>query len=254
MVFAYVSIGPSRFQHSVHDDANAITSLLRVAKTYHTEDVAGYVDTVKSDAQYGQDKFHTELKGTGLQHDIAKLVAAGHPLFLELPAWLDTMPVSDVPQSMYKALAVAYLVSAGAPEHPKTGDFFVLHLITAAWGLEHVVHKLPEIRQRETLKCFWAAAVVQLMLASSGMPQATALGKIWRQFDVDDGAQEGQSHYERDSIVDAACREQEEHNIKLTYVARELWRRYRGWRGFHAVAETFTATPGIGPGRGPFTP
>ena len=49
-------------------------------------------------------------------------------------------------------------------------------------------------------------------------------------------------------ITDRARAEDEEHNIKLVYVCRELWRRYGHWRGFRAAAETFIATPSIGPG------
>jgi hypothetical protein len=48
-------------------------------------------------------------------------------------------------------------------------------------------------------------------------------------------------------ILQRAWREDEEHNIKLVYVCRELWRRYGRWRGFRAAAEAFTPTPGIGP-------
>ena len=51
-----------------------------------------------------------------------------------------------------------------------------------------------------------------------------------------------------DHIIERAWREDEEHNIKLVYVCRELWRRYGHWRGFRAAAETFTPTPSIGPG------
>ena len=55
------------------------------------------------------------------------------------------------------------------------------------------------------------------------------------------------SDFDWTDIVQRGIAEEEEHNIKLVYVARELWKRYGKWSGFSEAANSFTVTPSIGP-------
>jgi hypothetical protein len=48
-------------------------------------------------------------------------------------------------------------------------------------------------------------------------------------------------------IVKCGCAEQEEHNIKLVYVCKELWNRYGRWKDFSAVARFFALATNITP-------
>ena len=50
-----------------------------------------------------------------------------------------------------------------------------------------------------------------------------------------------------DKILERVWQEDEEHNIKLVYVCKALWRRYDNWSAFRAAAETFIPTPEVGP-------
>lgn len=46
-------------------------------------------------------------------------------------------------------------------------------------------------------------------------------------------------------MVARGIAEVEEHNIKLVYVMRELWKRYGYWVGFAEAAQAFTLTPNV---------
>jgi Questin oxidase-like len=288
MASAFVSIQPERLKHGLHTEATPIESLLRVAAS---DDAADWVHRVKSDAKHasGSD-FHPELKGTGLQLESAKVIDAGHPLFLELPSWLDSLTVPEALASMHQVCAIVYLVSAGAPNAAERGDFFVLHLLTAMWGLGQVVHALPdEAPQRDACKCFWASALAMTMAHFNGFPAAGDLRRTWEAYNMCDGSRVAAGARSWEQIVESLQKQDEEHNMKLVrscagpchvadcdavryvlgtcdacqqrsarvqcahvYVARELWRRSNGWRGFHAAAQCFTPVPGVGPGRAPF--
>lgn len=64
------------------------------------------------------------------------------------------------------------------------------------------------------------------------------------------GEQEGQGMpgiQTWEEIIARVYEEDEEHNIKLVYVSRQLWNRYDNWSAFRAAAEAFTPTPSVGP-------
>ena len=258
MAYCFVSVHPERFQHSAHEDQTPFASLLRIAETAAGSKLAEDIDGMRKDVKYGSD-FHPELQQAGFQLELAKVLETGHALFLELPTWLDTLPVPDVLQGMYKAFTVLYLVSAGAPDKPNVGNFLLLHLLTSLWGADHVVQALADdAQQRSACKCFWAAAIATLAtgaaMSPQGMPTRSAVEQTWQQYDVCDGSADAAEHVGScwQEIVRSAHYETEEHNIKLAYIMRELWRRHDGWRGFQAAAAAFTETPNIGPGRAKF--
>jgi Questin oxidase-like len=114
---------------------------------------------------------------------VAKVLDRGHGLFLKLPTWLDTMPLNVMLQAMHKAIAVLYLVSAGEPQRRRSGNFLVLHLVTALWGAEHMARSLvADAGRRDALKCYWAAALAIAATSSGGLPSREALQCTWDKY------------------------------------------------------------------------
>jgi hypothetical protein len=251
MAYTYVSVHPERFTHQAHNDASPMESFVRVCRSFEVDHVADAAKAIMEDPRYSLSTgFQQQIKEAELQRNIAKVLHAGLPLFLELPSWLDTMPVATMLEEMYKAVAMVYLVSAGEPVVRTRGNFVVLHLLTGLWGAEMVASMLPEPLQRNTLKIFWAAALALLCGSPYGLPNAAALEATWAKYGapVDEAAATAQLGVaDWDVIVGRVQGEDEEHNIKLVYVAKQVWQRYGKWPGFHVVAATFTEFPEIGP-------
>ena len=125
--------------------------------------------------------------------------------------------------------------------------------------------RLPEEQHRHVLRCYWASINAILATYGEGYPAAPQLEEAWGKYSsVHDSATMRSDMGESlalsaehkgekrvggvlrwQEIIDRAWAEDEEHNIKLVYVCRELWRRYGHWRGFRAAAETFTPTPDL---------
>lgn len=144
MAYTFVDIHPGRFTHAAHPGAGPVDSLLRASTAYHAGAKSEIHDIMK-DPQFGTDSstaFHPELYDSGFQWQLAKVLEQGHPLFLELPAWLDELPVQAALAEMYKAVTLLYITHAGAPGERRPGNFVVLHLVTSLWGAEHVRHRL----------------------------------------------------------------------------------------------------------------
>jgi hypothetical protein len=195
------------------------------------------------DAQSG---FHEELIPAGFQWEFSKVLDQQHEIMYQLPTWLDTMDVTSVLEELYKTCVLLYLITLD----PKDGhgNFFVLHLITSLWGLEHVLHVINDDKiSRAALKCYFALMIGLLSASTGGIPSVGAIdamvAKTWSSFDSNN-AQAFETK-EWPSIVARAIPEEEEHNIKLVYVARELWRRYNHWTGFRQAAKAFIITSPI---------
>jgi len=249
MVYCSLSVHPERFVHGKHDEGSPLESLQRVADGFHQEGIHDWVEEVKALDKYSEGSgFRSELVPAGFQWHLAKVLEEGHPMFLELPTWLDTLDYDDILEQMYKAVTVLYLSTTGQPEAPqKPGNFFVLHLVTSLWALEKVLLKLPDADRRAGLKCFWSG-MLGLIFTSGDFPTSNQIAAIAEKFG---NAQDGDACAVADGeewaqIVPRAMAEEEEHNIKLAYVARELWRRYNGWSGFRVGASSFTETPNTG--------
>lgn len=115
--------------------------------------------------------------------------------------------------------------------------------------------RLPDAQRRDALKSFWAAAVAVVASSGAGIPSRDALQTAWDMYGrMHDIEQPSGTAAVRPwpEIVARAHREDEEHNIKLAYVCRALWRRYGRWHAFRVAADTFTVTPDIGPGKAAF--
>ncbi|CAM9214500.1 unnamed protein product [Discosporangium mesarthrocarpum] len=269
LAFCHVSAHPERFIDRSHDDSTPFQSLLRVADEWTSQDLGSWASDLIVGPKYGEATgFHAELVPSGFQWNVAKVLEEGHPILYALPSWLDDMPVEKALEGLYKMVNLFYLTSAGygAGEDPTeevensaehTGSFLVLHLVTSLWALEHIIASLEEGQQRQALKCFWVAMLGLGLTGSTGFPGRSTLEAVEAIFsshsDEEESGKGGKIGGEGwDSIVPRAIAEEEEHNIKLAYVERELWRRYGKWSGFRLAASAFTTTPSIGPGRSSF--
>ncbi|CAM9094515.1 unnamed protein product [Chrysoparadoxa australica] len=255
MVFSYISVGAERFT-AADGTSNPVASLLHVADEWETQNVKQWVEDVKAEPKYSEEAgFHTELASFSLSlpHSFHLVLNAGYPLMLAVPSWMEDMEVGELLEQLYKAVTLLYLGSAGQPDTVNgNGDFVVLHLLTSLWAVEQIITLLPEDQQRKGLKCFWSAMIGLLFTSSHGFPARSALEGVSSKFAsaVDDCPtslpKEGKNWEE---LVPLAIAEEEEHNIKLVYVTRELWKRYGHWTGFRLAASSFTLTPNIGPAK-----
>lgn len=122
-----------------------------------------------------------------------------------------------------------------------------------------VMRRLPQEQHRHALKCFWASAVAVVASSGAGFPTPDALRTAVEMYGSMHDAEEPESSADTaggvrawPEIVQRAYEEEEEHNIKLAYVCRELWKRYDRWHALRVAADTFTTTPNIGPGKAAF--
>mmetsp|Transcript_45392 Transcript_45392/g.114895 ORF Transcript_45392/g.114895 Transcript_45392/m.114895 type:complete len:422 (-) Transcript_45392:118-1383(-) len=259
--YAYIDIHPERFIAGVHSEATPLQSTLRIADLWSQSQLSDWVTTVKAMDKYNEESgFHSELIPAGFQWHVAKVAEEGHPVFYELPSWLDDMDVPTMLEHLYKAVTSMYLGDAGHAADPSSatansGNFLLLHLITSLWGLEQVVsHLTDEPSQRQAFKCYWVAVQVLSFTSARGYPSRAVMEQTASRLqDAHDGtSSEVRAGQPWDEIVPRAIAEVEEHNTKLAYVCRQLWQRYRSWSGFRVAASTFTTTPNIGPGKEAF--
>lgn len=247
-----LSIHPENFQHGAIEEASPVDSLLRIAKVWQKDSLA---DTwiAPAKAKYDEDSgFHIELIPAGFQWQLSKVLDQQHPVMYDLPKWLDTMRIDTLLEELYKASVLAYLVTRDAEDGH--GNFLVLHLITSLWGLEQVLQVLEDEKEsRAALKIYYATMVGLLSASAGGFPSAQAIenGVSFFVASFDANAPELEETKWKE-VVARAIPEVEEHNIKLVYVGRELWRRYGHWTGFREAANSFTVTPNIGPSAASF--
>jgi len=242
--FCHIGVDEARLNADRHRENSPMESLIRAAHTWKAENLKeDWIDRVK--AKYDE-SFHPELVGSGFQHELSKVVSDPHPVATHLPTWINEKNVDDLWESMYKAATWIYLTTIDEKGH---GNFLVLHLLTSLWGLEHVCRVVdggPTMMKvtRRALSQFYASMICLLSTSGGGFPSVEALEKIQTKYSplILDA-----KSFDWDPIVKDAIAEREEHNPKLVYVMRELWKRYGRWSGFSEAAKAFTLTPNIGP-------
>ncbi|NJR42353.1 MAG: hypothetical protein HC767_06520 [Akkermansiaceae bacterium] len=139
MAYTFISVHPERFQNSALEESVPADSLIAAAQCSADQNVPESIMAIKNLPKYSLEaEWHPELHESGFQWHLSKVLAEGHDIFLQLPRWLDTLPVDEALEGMYKAVTLLYLVSAGEPEERSAGNFIVLHLITSLWGGEQV--------------------------------------------------------------------------------------------------------------------
>ena len=246
--FSYLSCHPENFSHGAIREATPLESIRRIAQVWEEDNLADSW-IAKARARYDeQSGFHAELVPAGFQWELSKILDQQHPIMYQLPTWLDAMDISSLLEELYKTSVLLYL-STLDPEDGH-GNFLVLHLITSLWGLEHVLNVINDEKvSRSALKCYYVVMVGLLSTSAGGIPSVGAIDDAAGMLSSSDHSAkkiESNDNY-WPSIVARAIREEEEHNIKLVYVARELWQRYNHWTGFREAANTFTIPPNIGP-------
>ncbi|MFI9276203.1 questin oxidase family protein [Kitasatospora sp. NPDC052896] len=217
---------------------SAVDSLLRVAAAWEEDHDAlrRQVLALTGDVEAGiAGGIHPELARSGLRFRIASMLGGGHPLLYRTPAWIDDQDASTSWEQPYYAAALLYLA--------KPGDFIVLHLVTSLHAMEQIARHLPADQQRDAVRYFW---IGMLGIACSGadFPKRSRLEAPHAEFAraVDDSGLEGVWHREWARTVSRAVEEEEEHNPKLVYVMRLLWRRSGGRSVCRTAAAQFTAT------------
>jgi hypothetical protein len=240
MAFAHVSCHPERALRAAdrRSGERAVDSLLRIAGAWDAEReglrawVEDLLADVESEVAAG---IHPELKRSGLQYRIARLLAAGHPLIYELPGWIESQDASTSWEQLYHVATLLYLA--------QPGDFVILHLITSLYAMEQIAGRLPADQHRHVITCFWIGMLC-IVFSRAEFPARAALAALHAQFhEAVDPPDAPEVIRDWDRIVARAIAEDEEHNPKLVYVLQRIWAA-RGRRSvYRAAAACFTTTP-----------
>jgi hypothetical protein len=223
-------------------ETDALSSFLRISKEWHAHDL-GNIWIAPTKARYDE-SFHPELVPAGFQWHLAKVLNDAHPVATKLPSWLQEKPLPEVWKDLYHLVALIYV---GTRSSQKNGNFIILHLITSLWALENVCRVIDnDDVTRSALESYWAVAICTLSASSAGFPTTKQLEMAFQEFPLEEEAVDDEN-FDWTEIVKRGCAEQEEHNIKLVYVCKELWNRYGRWKAFSEAAQSFTLTPNITP-------
>jgi hypothetical protein len=243
MAFSYVPCLPDKtISSTIEADANksVIGSLLKIAKAWEKDGEALKIwreATLTNEKYSASSGFHPELSNTGFQNDIAKVLAEGHPLIHATPPWIENLDMSTIWKELYEALTLFFLA--------KPGDFLVLHLITSLYGMEQIANRIPTHQQKLAIKCYWTA-MLGVVFSDDEVPTRATLEELYSKYkgavDNDEVLKQGQIW---EDIVARAIIEDEEHNPKLVYVQRLLWRRFGHRSLFRIAAGNFTTTPEV---------
>lgn len=243
MAFSYVSCHPER-SSSVRSgrsrDELAVDSLLRIAGVWEDDHDAlqHWVEALITDtASSTAASIHPELARSGLQYRIARLLAEGHPLIYEIPAWIGEQDVSTSWEQLHYAVTLLYLALPG--------DFVLLHLITSLHAMEQIADRLSADQRKYVVKCFYIGMLC-IIFSCTDFPKRTKLAALHSTYKdtVDTGGHPaGSQDWER--IVARAVEEEEEHNPKMVYVLQRVWKRTGGRSIYRAAAAHFTTTPGL---------
>jgi len=229
MAFSFLSCNPDRTYPATRGpvkDTAVLDSVLRLADAWEAdyEALHGWLDATLTDDKYGASAgFHPELAVTGTQFNVAKVLAEGHPLIHETPAWIGDQDMVTIWKGLYEAVTLLFMT--------KPGDFLILHLITSLYAMEQIANRLPIDQQKRAIKCYWTA-MLAIIFSRGEVPTRATLEAL----------QEGQ---EWEQIVARGLIEEEEHNPKLVYVQRLLWNRFGQRSLFRIAAAHFTTPPEV---------
>jgi hypothetical protein len=240
MAFSYVSCHPDRVFPARGGNEQAVDSLIRIAGAWESDDAGlrRWVEALVADTASGVAAgIHPELARSGLQYRNARLLGEGHPVIYRTPAWIDEQDVATSWEQLYYAVTLLYLAMPG--------DFVLLHLITSLHGMEQIADRLPADQQRNAVRCFWIGMLC-IMFSERNVPKATTLAALHSTYrDAVDAGGNAEDGPDWDQIVARAINEDEEHNPKMVYVLRRVWRR-TGRRSIYRVAAAhFTTTPDL---------
>lgn len=240
--FCFLGVDPEKIgvvdEGEGSGEETPLQSLIGAAERWEKDDLANtWIAKVKS--KYGED-FHSELVPAGFQWQLAKVLEEPHEVATKVPRWMIDTPLPDLWQGLYRTVVLVYLATRDSEGN---GNFLVLHAITSLWGLEHVLRVLDDDEvTRTSLQQYYTMLVCLLCASTAGFPSSGSL-----RMTADKYGSTLTEEPDWDPIEARGMAEEEEHNIKLVYVCRELWRRYGRWSGFCEAARSFTLTPNIGP-------
>jgi hypothetical protein len=243
MAFAYLSCNPDRTYPATDCSGKAtsvLDSFLCIADAWENDRQAlhRWLEGTLTDHKYtAVAGFHPELAVTGAQFNIAKVLAEGHPLIYETPAWIEDHDMGMIWEELYEAMTLLFMT--------KPGDFLILHLITSLHAMEQIAKRLPLDQQKSTITCYWTA-MLGILFSRGEVPTRATLEALHAKYqhavDHEESPMEGQ---EWGGIVARALIEAEEHNPKLVYVQRLLWNRFGQRSLFRIAAGHFTTTPEV---------
>jgi hypothetical protein len=241
--FCHVPNPPLESSGIVEPDAG--TSILRIAQEWQDLNLK---DTwIEPSKEKYDESFHPELVPAGFQWHLAKVLTDAHPVATKIPSWIREKPLPEVWEELYHAAALIHLAARDAEGN---GNFVVLHLLTSLWGLEKVCTVVDnEAVTRTALENYWAMAICLLCASTGGFPAKDQIESAVRAFPPEAIDEES---FDWTDTVKRGCAEEEEHNIKLVYVGKELWGRYGRWGGFSETAKSFILTPNISPAKTTF--
>ena len=140
-------------------------------------------------------------------------------------------------EGLHEALTLLFMT--------KPGDFLILHLITSLHAMEQIANRLSIDKQKRAIKCYWTA-ILGIIFSRGELPTRATLEALHSKYkgavDHDESLTEGEAW---EDIVARALIEEEEHNPKLVYVQRLLWKRFGHRSLFRIAAGNFTTTPEI---------
>ncbi|TDB54630.1 questin oxidase family protein [Photorhabdus khanii] len=242
MAFSYVPCHSERaFIDNSLNDKNAFDSILRMSTLWEERKVelTDWVNSLVNNENLADtDLIHPELKRSGLQYRIARILMQGHPEIYRLPVWIETQDIEESWAQLFYVITLIYLA--------KPGDFLFLHLVTSLFAMKNIASRLPVEESKNIIKCYWVGMLCILFSTTdlskpakfSALNQAYSFKQdkmtypVWEQ--------------EWSHIIARALEEEEEHNPKLVYVMNQLWIKY-GLTLYRAAANQFTNTPLLPP-------
>ncbi|MFE9172401.1 questin oxidase family protein [Streptomyces kebangsaanensis] len=240
LAFAHVSCHPERTfpADTGRGTEKASESLMRIAGVWkeNRQELGTWVENLVGDTTAAEPAgIHPELLRSGLQYRIARMLGEGHPLMYETPTWvMEQDPVTSWDDLTY-LVTLLYLV--------EPGDFLLLHLITSLHAMRHIADALPADQRHDVVRCYWTG-VLGVLFSRGRFPRPEKLAALNSLFDTAlDDTDDPRWVREWDWLVARAVEEEEEHNPKLVYVMREMWRRSGGMSLYRVAAGQFTATP-----------
>jgi hypothetical protein len=242
MAFSYVSCHPERSVAGMAEHKDSLESLLSVASMWdeHGEGLSRWVETLIADKRDGiLAGIHPELVRSGLQYRVARLLGHGHPKMYEIPEWIETKELPECWEELYRATTLMYLAAPG--------DFVLLHMITSLYAMERIALHLPVEQQRSVMRCFWIG-MGGTLFSRAMFPSAQRLRDVAAKYErLFDNENDPVVVTFWDSVVSQVTEDPEEHNAKLAYVLRTLWKRFGFATLWRCAAAEFTATPQLPP-------
>ncbi len=240
MAFSYVSCHPERINtDNTELESSPVESIIRIGNYWEEkkEHLSNWVkNNLEDETSNFAKEIPPELKRSGLQYRIARMLDVGHPLIYERPNWVDN-DLSKIWEELYYTTALLYL--------SKPGDFVILHLITSLYAMERISEHLSVTLQKELLKCYWVG-MLGILFSGGSFPKGKKLNALNIIFnDSYDGISDIRTEKNWKQIVERAFLEKEEHNPKLVYVLKRQWEICKGKSIYQVAAGQFTQTPDL---------